>query len=468
MLTDVVSLVGLNAPHLFQFGLQSQSPAYIGYNPNSNDDEQDEVNALDDIPKLSEPVSLKRMAYENQWKRNFNEDNSLEENTEPNIQATDSSLINLSSSGSSDKETTELTSSKSKDELKASTNRPATVISDDQEVKNESESNGSTKVNDVEQNDEPIDKGKDVNKKQDKETTEIQKSTTKESTDKDLKDDGKKDSKGKKMTDDKTNEKTNEKLESTEHPTTSEAVREQSDVLKRSWNYFLDGLYSNDNKLVLNIFILVKLLFRLLTLITLPLLIIGNQKSRASYIKPFKAILLLQFLFCLACTIYYSIVSTQCDYYKNIKEWFPKHFEEPDKKTGLKISQLYLLFTFADLFPYFCIISLVLINRREKQITRKKDESSQENWDMQLRPIGIPRIKSTNSEHISPLNLHFNQPNSNHHDNLPLTAGLITNEEISINNQPFSYTSNNNNQSSSPGTLPCYDQGVDNHGFNKN
>lgn len=44
-----------------------------------------------------------------------------------------------------------------------------------------------------------------------------------------------------------------------------------------------------------------------------------------------------------------------------------------------------------------------------------------------------------------------------------MTAGLITNEEISVNNQPFSYTSNANHQQSSS-QLPCYD----NHAFSKN
>ena len=106
-------------------------------------------------------------------------------------------------------------------------------------------------------------------------------------------------------------------------------------------------------------------------------------------------------------------------------------------------------------------MSLILINKRDRQINRRKDESQQENWDIQLNPISLPRIKNTaNSEHISPLNLHFNQTTN---DNLPMTAGLITNEEISVNNQPFSYTSNNHQQSSSQG-LPCYD----NHAFSKN
>lgn len=104
-----------------------------------------------------------------------------------------------------------------------------------------------------------------------------------------------------------------------------------------------------------------------------------------------------------------------------------------------------------------------MINKREKQITRKKEGSQQENWDMQLRPIGLPRIKNTaNSEHISPLNLHFNQ--NSHNDNLPITAELITNEEIQVNNQPFSYI--NNNQSTSQ-VLPCYDKSYDNPSFNK-
>ena len=151
----------------------------------------------------------------------------------------------------------------------------------------------------------------------------------------------------------------------------------------------------------------------------------------------------------------------QCNFYKEIGDWLPKHFKNPDSLTGLKVAKFYLLLTFVDLFPYFCIVSLFLINKRDRQITRKKDESQQENWDMQLRPIGLPRIKNaTNNEHISPLNLHFNQTSQNS-DNLPLTAGLITNEEISVNNQPFSYTSNNQTQSQG---LPCYD----NHAFNKN
>lgn len=129
------------------------------------------------------------------------------------------------------------------------------------------------------------------------------------------------------------------------------------------------------------------------------------------------------------------------------------------------MARLFLMITFFDIFPYFCIISLILINRRDRQISRKKEEQHDENWDMQLRPLGLPRVNNTaNNEHISPLAAHFNQSTTNHNDNLPLSVGLITNEEISVNNQPFSYTSGPNQSTNQT----QYKYEYDNQAFNKN
>ena len=155
------------------------------------------------------------------------------------------------------------------------------------------------------------DKGRNANLKKDKETSEEEnKGTSPKVEDKAKKDDDKqKDSKGRESAKEENADDENEEEEDLSKP---EAVREQSkgEILKRGWNLFLDGLYHNSNKLVLNIFVFIKLGFRVLSLITLPLLIIGNQTSRSTYIKPFKVIILLQFLFSLGITIYYAIVST--------------------------------------------------------------------------------------------------------------------------------------------------------------
>lgn len=98
-----------------------------------------------------------------------------------------------------------------------------------------------------------------------------------------------------------------------EKPEDPQGSREEhrSEVLKRSWNLFLDGIYANDRRVLLNVFVIIKICFRVLSLVTLPLLIIGNQKSRSTYVKPFKILLLLQFLFAIGITAYYAIAATE-------------------------------------------------------------------------------------------------------------------------------------------------------------
>lgn len=290
ILGDIVTLVGLNAPHLFQYELPK-----VEIKPTIYDHQNlDNYFNKDDQPKLGEQAALKRIAYENQFKRNFNQDNSLEDITNKELIDTNNDEL--------------LTNGLMKDELQET-----------------DLTNKSTIINDLDENKQTTQLNKDENKStNDKLITENEEKKLNEentTTEKEPNDEPNKEKPEEKLdkekneklknTDDKVEKNDGEKSEEDEKQPKGSESREKSSVLKQGWNEFLNGLYANENKLVLNILVLVKLGFRILSLITLPLLIIGNQKNRSSYIKPFKMILFVQFLYSLGITIYYAVVSTK-------------------------------------------------------------------------------------------------------------------------------------------------------------
>ena len=260
MFGDIISLIGLNAPKLISYDLS-------------------EANLTDEKSKPGEAASF-RIAYESQFRRNFNSDNSLEDSTlTTNLKEDQLNEPNLNDA-------------KQIDEIKDDSTNELTNNSINSATKDNLESAKQDEVVTT-TNDNLIDQKKNEFKTTNDETKEDKKGNDKESDEKERIDE---------------NDKENDK----EKPKPN-----RSEILKHSWNEFLNGLFLNDrkhtntNKVILNIFVAMKLGFRILSLITLPLLLIGNHTNRSTYIKPFKMLLFIQFMFSIGITIYYAIVSTE-------------------------------------------------------------------------------------------------------------------------------------------------------------
>lgn len=320
ILCDVVSLIGLNAPHLLKYDLMNHSQISVSTNFQNENHQNDE--AFFDEPKLGE-AAAQRMPYERQFRSDFDENNN-----------------NLIEDTTEDQKNPELRTLGLLKEIKdVSTNEPKEDNNNSQldKITDDNISNGEvTKIPATTLKDESIDKGKDEKEtngkdkldENDKKNDDDKKEENLE--DKDKKDDNtNKDDKGKPLDEKTEDENQNDSKEKIPDSQASKELN-RNEILKRSWNEFLDGLYSKSNssnsKLVLNVFVFIKLGFRILSLITLPLLIIGNQTSRTTYIKPFKMILLLQFLSSIAITIYYAIISTEVRTKQNLKKMKLKYF----------------------------------------------------------------------------------------------------------------------------------------------
>ena len=367
ILGDVISLVGLNAPHLFQYNAVNPTPASVlGY-----------LAAHQDQPRLGEPAAL-RIAYENQFIRNLDADNSVEANTETSdeVQEITTAVTNpirsepttssdvtespskensLESTGPSSEQPSEASSklssepTKENTETTGSSSEPTKESSDITEPSSEpSEEPRLASTNKPISTDKPTPTDKPASTKasstakqaDEGATQSMTKSTTSQSTTVSAKDqmtsagpvkraelkttttemvpgkgepdDPNQDKEPTDKPDDKPDDGSSTKPDE-DLPEDPQLSREPSrnEILKRSWNEFMNGIYANDQRVLLNVFVIIKICFRILTLVTLPLLIIGNQKSRSTYIKPFKILLLLQFLFAIGITIYYAIAATE-------------------------------------------------------------------------------------------------------------------------------------------------------------
>lgn len=283
LVSDIVTLVGLNAPKLFSYDIPNHQLEnkfiYLSLSNHLNDDE----------PRLGEVAALKRMSYENQFKRNFDED-SLDGATNA-LTETNAKLAN----GLSESEG--LVEENLKDDSPE-------ALTDSSKATNAALDENTTK---------PIEMQTADSLKTEEKNTEINRAST-------INDNPTNDERKATTVQDDEKEPPNPD-EPHDPPKDPEESKEanKNEILKLSWNEFLYGLYLHDNKLVMNIFVIIKLVFRLLSLITLPLLMIGNSTNRSKYIKPFKIILLFQFLFSLGITIYYAIVSTQVNLFSKEK-----------------------------------------------------------------------------------------------------------------------------------------------------
>ena len=169
---------------------------------------------------------------------------------------------------------------------------------------------------------------------------------------------------------------------------------------------FLEGFDQIKQKEVLWIILVVRLLLRLLWLISTPTLLIGNRLQKSAYISWWQTFAIILVLYSAVTSAYFLVIHYECSFLGNIATWMKElQSAKPESTAGRDAARFVVflaLFDGAVIFFIPTVIFIVCVHLRGMDIRyRKKETQLLDSWTigsaMELAPYRIPRAKVTNS-----------------------------------------------------------------------
>ena len=169
------------------------------------------------------------------------------------------------------------------------------------------------------------------------------------------------------------------------------------------FNAFLKGFELIKQKEVLWIIIVIRLLIRLLWLISTPTLMIGNRLEKTSYISWWQIFAMILIFYSALTSAYFLIVHSECGFLGNIVSWTKElQSEKPDETAGRDAAKFVVFLTLFDgafLFFIPSIFFMVCVHLRSMDIKyHKREVRMLDSWtSYELTPYRIPRAKVASS-----------------------------------------------------------------------
>lgn len=223
---------------------------------------------------------------------------------------------------------------------------------------------------------------------------------------------------------------------------------------------FLGGFEEIKQKDVVWILLVVRLLLRLLWLISTPTLMIGNRLEKSSYISWWQTFAILVILFSAATSAYFLVIHYECGFLGNLASWMRdlSHSVKPSAASGRDAARFLVFLTLFDgavLFFIPTVIFVVCVHLRAMDIRyRKKEAQLLDSWTigsaMELAPYRIPRAKVTNSMERS--QQRSSAPPSTTHSTAPIHS--ISRSHFFFENDGYEIDDDSRHQGGRNTTLP--------------
>lgn len=178
------------------------------------------------------------------------------------------------------------------------------------------------------------------------------------------------------------------------------------DKTSKGFKAFLRGFDGVRHLKVLWILLVIRLVIRLLWLISSPILLIGNRLAKSSYFVWWQTFGLIIILLSAVTSAYFLIVHYECGFLGNIRAWSQSISSlTPTEEAGKEAAQFVLFLTLFDggvIFFLPTVMFVSCVHMRSVDIQAQKREAKLlESWTAsayEMTPYRIPRAKVINPE----------------------------------------------------------------------